>query len=115
MNNSDNEIWLEASRSASDLAGVFEFDGETCYFYLYDMLRENYKKIVDSIHITSRKPDFGEEDLEIRWSHDETVVGLFVYSQLWAAFDIKSHSKYGGNYCSNAVPAIPSRVTAAFA
>lgn len=114
MDSNKNEIWLEAARSPGDFAGVLEFDGETCYFYLCEIAGEDDRKIVEAIHVTSKKPDFGETDLEIRWSDNEAIVGLFIRSRLWAAFDTKSRSKYGGNYHSNALPVIPDRIAAVF-
>jgi hypothetical protein len=35
-----NEILKNTTRSAGDLAGVFEFDGDTSYFYLYNTSSE---------------------------------------------------------------------------
>jgi len=43
-----------------DLAGVFEGDGETAYFYLYDQRRSKADMVVDAIHITRKQTDFGK-------------------------------------------------------
>jgi hypothetical protein len=72
-------------RSAGDLEGVFEFDGETGYFYLHKISGEPDRKIISAIHIISGAPDFNEDDITIRLSADERMVGLFVRSELWAA------------------------------
>ncbi len=107
-------MWVGMTRSAGDLEGVFEFDGETGYFYLYNLSGEQGQKIISAIHIISGVPDFDESDVGIRWSADEKVVGLFIRSRLWAAFDSKTSAKVGGNYHSPALPTIPPEISIAF-
>jgi len=58
------EIFKSATRSAGDFSGVFEFDGDTSYFYLYRLHAE--RRIVDAIHVCSGAPDFEESEIEIR-------------------------------------------------
>jgi hypothetical protein len=41
---SANEMFESASRANGDLAGVFEYDGETGYFYLYETKETRGKK-----------------------------------------------------------------------
>lgn len=113
--NSNQEIWISTARSTGDLAGVFEFDGDTGYFYLYNMSGERGQKVIAAIHILSGLPDFQEEDIEIRWSYDEKFAGLFIRSQLWAAFDSNTIVKHGGNYSRDARPAILPEILKAFA
>jgi len=112
--NKKNEMLVSKSRSAGDLAGVFEFDSETGYFYLYKVSGKEGQKVLEAIHITSKMPDFDEEDVEIRWSTDENFVGLFIHSQLWAVFDSKTTTKYGGNYERNALPKVLPEISKAF-
>jgi hypothetical protein len=40
------EIFVSSVRSTGDLAGVFEYDGETGYFYLYRAKGASGKKIM---------------------------------------------------------------------
>lgn len=43
-------IFESATRSAGDLAGVFEHDDDTGYFYLYDLSRgEGQKSLAPSV------------------------------------------------------------------
>jgi hypothetical protein len=105
------EIWESATRSAGDLAGVFEFDGDTSYFYLYKNSGDSGQKVLEAIHIMSGSPDFNSEDIAIRWDRNETIVGLFIRSKLWAAFDCTTVMKHGGNYQPQAQPNIPSEIS----
>ena len=102
------------TRSAGDLAGVFEFDEDTNYFYLYNTSGDAGQKVLAAIHIMSGTPDFDAEDVAIRWDHNETVVGLFIRSKLWAVFDSKTGMKHGGNYQAQAQPNIPSEISSIF-
>ena len=112
--NDKNDIVKSMVRSLGDLAGVFEFDGETSYFYLYDVNAKESQKITDTIHIISGEPDFCDEDIAVRWNSDESIVGLFVRSQLLAAFDTKHNTKHGGNYLSHILPQISPIVAKSF-
>ena len=66
--------------------------------------------VVDAIHITSKRPDFGKEDIRIEWNTSETKVGLFIRNELWAAFDAEG-KKHGGNYELGTRPNIPDVVS----
>jgi hypothetical protein len=109
----DDEIFESSTRSSGDVAGVFEYDGETGYFYLYDLSREKGKQVAGSIHVISDEPDFTESDISIVWNNSQDGVGLYIHDRLWAAFDLKGR-KYGGNYEPGGLPAIPDEVTSAF-
>jgi hypothetical protein len=110
-----NEMFDSAIRSAGDKAGVFEYDGNVGYFYLYEVKNKEGQKVVSAIRVLTRTPDFGEEDIAIRWNATESEVGLFIREQLWAVFDSRTGAKYGGDYCTNAKPLIPLEVIATFA
>jgi hypothetical protein len=101
-------------RSAGDLAGVFEFDGATCYFYLYETGAGSGHKVVDSIHVLSGRPDFGETEIAVRWDLSERTVGLFIRGVLWAAFDCDSRLKGGGGYTPGGEPRLPAGMGANF-
>jgi hypothetical protein len=112
---STNEMWDSAVRSAGDMAGVFEFDGDSGYFYLHRTSEEDGQKVKGAIHVISGTPDFGQEDINIRWTADQEAVGLFIRSQLWAVFDCKTGAKYGGNYRAGNLPEIPLAISRFFA
>lgn len=109
-----DEMFDSAIRSAGDRAGIFEYDGETAYFYLYETNGSHCQKVIAAIRVLSGTPDFEEGDVSIRWEDDESKVGLFIRGQLWAAFDAQTHGKYGGNYRLDAEADIPSEIGAAF-
>ena len=108
------EMFASAVRSAGDQAGVFEHDGDTGYFYLYEMGRDEKRKVLAAIPVVIGTPDFEERDVAIRWDAKESRVGLFICGQLWAAFDAGSGAKYGGNYRRSADTNIPADVGDAF-
>lgn len=109
----NDDIFDSSIRSAGDLAGVFEYDGETGCFYLYETKGDEGRKVVGSIHVLSGEPDFAEADVSVRWEPAENKVGLFIRGVLWAVFD--SHRmKYGGNYKAGSSPSVPSETARAF-
>jgi hypothetical protein len=110
----ENMIFDSAVRSTDDKAGVFEYDGETAYFYLYETKSNVGHKIVGTIHIMTGMSDFEQEDVAIHWDGTETKVGLFIRGQLWAVFDVKTDMKYGGDYRVSTQPGIPAEITNAF-
>jgi|SRR5215471_7761908 len=109
-----NDMFQSAVRPDGDLAGVFEYDEDTGYFYLYETKGNEGRKIVSAIQVIVGSPDFEEGDVTILWDVSEVMVGLFIKGQLWAVFDAKTREKYGGNYVANMKPLIPERVTRAF-
>lgn len=107
------DIFESAVRSAGDIAGVFEFDGETSYFYLWQTDTANKKHILGAIHICSEAPNFESSDIAIKWDRDEEKVGLFIKDSLWAVFG-DAGQKFGGNYNSEREPNIPELIRASF-
>ncbi len=99
-----NEIFDSSVRSAGDLAGLFEYDGETGYFYLSETKGAEAQKVIDSIHIVTGEIDFGEADIQIRWDALEQDVALFIRNKLWAVFDTVKKSKSGGGYIAGKEP-----------
>jgi hypothetical protein len=108
------EIYESAARIAGDLAGVFEFDGDTSYFYLYKTSGSPGQKVLGTIHIVSGIPDFKAKDIAILWNRNETAVGLFIRLKLWAVFDSKTGMKHGGNYDAQGQPNIASEISSTF-
>lgn len=109
-----DEIFEGCVRSAGDRAGVFEYDGETSSFYLYDETRDADGRIVDSIHVCSGQPDFSGSSVSIRWDAAEERVGLFIRGVVWAVFDVQRGTKYAGDYARRSAPSLPPEVAAAF-
>jgi hypothetical protein len=110
----NNKIFDSAVRSAGDLAGVYEYDGEAGYFYLYDTRNEDTRKVIGAISILTGTSDIKEKDLEIRWDSTESKVGLFIREQLWAVFDSETGARFGGNYRVHASAEMPVEVTEVF-
>jgi hypothetical protein len=108
------EIFQSEDRAAGDLAGVFEFDGATSYFYLYDISAPNNSKVVSAVRILTGAPEFSETDIEIKWDSEEQRVGLFIKGDLWAVFDSISRAGFGGEYRGNAAPNIPDEIASGF-
>lgn len=109
-----DEIFDSAVRSTGDLAGVFEYDGETAFFYLYETIGDKGQKVLDSIRILSGEPDFGEADISVRWDPEEQKVGLFIKGALWAVFDGRGRKKYGESYRVGATPSLPPEAKKGF-
>jgi hypothetical protein len=107
------EMFDSSVRAAGDLAGVFEHDGETGYFYLYNTEGETAHRVIGSVRVVSGHPDFSEQDVSIRWDPTDRRVGLFIRGALWAVFDDR-HVPHGGDYAAGAAPLLPSDANAWF-
>ena len=110
----ENEMFGSASSSTGDFAGVFEHDGESGYFYLYETPGDQGQKVRAAIRVMTGAPDFDSGDITIRWNAVENKVGLFIRSQLWAVFDAETGAKYGGNYRSGTRSDVPPGIIRAF-
>jgi len=108
------DILKDATRSKGDCAGVFEYDGDVGYFYLYETPPDRDSKVTGAIHVLTGASDFDESDVEIRWNADETVVGLLIRQRLWAAFDSTSERAHGGDYRPNVDPILPVTIASCF-
>ena len=111
----EHEISKSSLRSFGNLPGVFEFDGETGYFYLYDQTREPPQKLIDQIRIFGPKPDFDDHDVVVRWDDSEKRVGLLIRRELWAVFDAEAKTKYGGDYLPQAKSTVSAEIARLFA
>jgi hypothetical protein len=107
-----SEIFESAVRSIGDLAGVFEFDGVTSYFYLYRVDENEEEKILDAIKISVDAPDYTDADVEIQWFDNERLVCLKIREEIWAAFDCDSSQKFGGDYIAGTSPHLPPEILA---
>ena len=110
----NDEIFESSVRGAGDLAGVFEHDGDTGYFYLYKTTAGKDRRVLGAIRVVVGTADFSEQDISVRWDDKESKVGLFIRGHLWAVFDTETTSQFGGDYRPTAAPAIPAEVNCAF-
>jgi hypothetical protein len=108
-----DEMFQSSVHPHGSVAAVFEYDGETGYFYLLDLSKSEDKQITAAIHIKSSDPDFSESDVRIQWNKSKNIVGLYLHGCLWAAFDLQAN-KYGGNYRPRSRPVIPADVASSF-
>jgi len=107
------ELFSSLVRAGGDLSGVFEYDGETGYFYFYlyrTKAAADRAKIIDTLHIVSGRINFSYNDVSIRWDSSDTKVALFIKNVMWAIFDSTTGEKFGGNYQANGSPNIPSNI-----
>jgi len=110
---SSEEVFESSVRSKGDLAGVFEHDGETGYFYLYETSAPEGRKVIGALHVLSGPCALRAADVEIRWADDGSVVGLFIQGRVWAVFDTTTGAEYAGNFATGIGPTLPDRVAAA--
>lgn len=110
-----DEMFDSSARSKGDLAGVFEYDGEVGYFYLYECGGEAGQKVAGAIRILSGEVKFKQTDIAVRWDGSEKRVGLSICGQICAVFDADTRVKYGGSYRSGVKSDIPPDVLKAFA
>jgi hypothetical protein len=108
------EMFESSVRSDGDLAGVFEYDDGVGYFYLYEVPGQATRKIIKSIRISSREPDYSDSEIAIRWDRQERVVGLFIRGKLWAVFDAETRQSYGGDYSPDKQAQVPLEIAAGF-
>ncbi len=104
-------MFVRAGDSSGDHEGVFEYVDGTGYRYLHIDGPGGWR-VVGAIHILSGPPGFAEADVDVRWSVDERIVGLFICNRLWAAF--RGREPFGGKYVSGGKPEIPGSILTAF-
>ena len=111
----ENDIFKIFTRSTGDVAGVFEYDGEVGYFYLYDLRMEKGKQIAGAIYVYARSEnsDLRGSDISIKWNNSQEIVGLCIEGCLWAAFD-RHGKKHGGRYKRGQLPEVPAEILATF-
>ena len=107
-------VFVEAVRSAEDYAGILDQADGSAYFYLFKLNMPEGEGIRAAIHVESGHSTLQEQDFDVRWDDDEEVVGLFICGRLWAAFDMRDQSMYGGDYRAGKVPGVPQRIAQRF-
>ena len=110
-----DEIFESAVNASGHHAGVFEYDGETSYFYLYALSEPEAKKVAGAIRVTNAPLDFTAADTAILWEKTGHKVGLFIRGNLWAVFDTQTLAKYGGNYRLDGQSQVPDHIVSEFA
>lgn len=109
-----DDLFESSIRSSGDLAGVFEYDGDTGYFYLCATDSSSGNRVLDAIHIVSGSLDFGQDDISVRWDRNEQRAGLFIRGTLWAVFDSMDRSKLGGDYRASTGSQVSAEVASHF-
>lgn len=102
-----NEVFLTSVRSAGDYGGVFEYDGDTSYFYLYHIGGADGDRVVGAVHIGSGEPDYSSERISISWADNENIVYLQIESQVCAAFECTTRVAFGGKFSRKTPPPLP--------
>jgi hypothetical protein len=110
----NSDVFKQLTRSTGDLAGIFEFEDDVGYFYLYSVEGKEGQKVLDQIFICDADSNLSEEDFSVRWSLDEQVVGLFIRGVLWACFDTSAKRKFGCSYSPGGQPNVPAEFSVAF-
>ena len=99
--------FVSSARPKGDYAGVYEYDGETAYFYLYKTCDDAGGKVADQLLMFAGKSTLREEDVRVGWDASSTKVGLFLRGCLWATYNLQTGMKFGGNYSEDGFPLIP--------
>jgi len=107
------EIFQSSVPTDAGIAGVFEYDGEVAYFYLYDLRRAKGKQVAASLRVFSGNIKLAESDFEIKWNKGRSYLGLFIQGVLWAAYDLRGNS-VGGNFVPGSSPNISAFITQSF-
>lgn len=110
----DGDIFESSVRSTGDKAGVLEYDGETGYFYLYDLQGKEGSKVMGAIRVTVGCASLALINVAISWSANEDFVGLFLDGAISAVFNASSHQQYGGYSISGTRLVIPESILREF-
>lgn len=86
------DLFESSVRSVGDLAGVFEYDGDAGYFYLYET--KPIERVRDAIEVVVGRLPLSEADVVISWSPDETTVHLYLMGMEWARYAPEHRKKW---------------------
>lgn len=97
--------FIVADVGPNGLACVFEDDGETGYFYLYD---KNGRGILDDLHIYTRAEniDITENEVAVLWSADGSKCGVLIRNGMRGILDIRRNRKIAVKFESPDSPPI---------
>ena len=65
----ENDIFMASTRSTGDLSGIYEYDEDVGYFYLYQIDDSSTNTILAAVRVVSGPQEFVEDDIDIRWNH----------------------------------------------
>ena len=103
------ETFESRVRADGDLAGVFENDGDTGFFYLYKVDAPEGQGIIDAVQVEVGPPS--NSDVEVFWSSDQSLVGLQLGGRLVALFDCLTGEKYSRNDSKCSLLHLPESLT----
>jgi hypothetical protein len=107
------DIFESCADPSGKRGGVYENTPDSGgWFYLCDNVGSEFS-ILGSVGMNSPAAQIHPTDVEVRWSPDGQIVGLFIQGKLWAAFD-DANNKYGGCYHPQGRPDIPSHIVGRF-
>jgi hypothetical protein len=109
----DIDLVVSAARSAGDLAGVFEYDGEVAYFYRYSMETPERPRITGALKVFSGSRQLSESEIRVAWTQDEGCVGLYIQDVLYAVFSVDQG--FCGAYETRTPVELPPEVRCSFA
>lgn len=92
----DTIDFITAVCEANGLAGVYEYDDGTAYFYLCSVGPSGHAAIIDNLQIDPRVRELSNGDIVLAWDDVGIRVGLFVKQVLCAVFNVDMHTKFGG-------------------
>jgi hypothetical protein len=98
------EMFVDCVSEEGEWVGVFEYDGETGYFYIYNLAFDVGSRVVESMLILTGAPDFAEAEVAVRWARDGTSVGLFIRDVLWGLFNVSTRGHESARYQTGAKP-----------
>ena len=91
-----NEVWFAVDSPGGRYSAFFEDDGETGYFYAYD-LNNSSRPILDAVHIYSVENVVDRvrpSVAEIVWSDDGSKCALIINRYPHAVFDFEAKRGY---------------------
>jgi hypothetical protein len=77
-------VLVAAKQISGDLSGVFEYDGETAYFYLYAETGFSEPTILAAVHIQSGPINLERNEISVFWDDSNRVVSLSINGEVRA-------------------------------
>lgn len=97
-------IYKSVLHPSNGMGAVFEDDGETGYFYLWDENATDEMKIRGALRIYNSPKELAKEDVDVRLNSAGTKAGLFIHDVLWAVWDLQNATSTGGDYVPTGLP-----------
>ncbi len=109
----DNDVFKSLVRDKGDLGGVFEYDGDTGYFYLYNLSASANSKIRGGICIFPGPTFVDESKISIKWNKRQNIVSLVIDGLIWAAFE-ENGTPHGGRYTEGRTSSVGQKIIEQF-